>query len=120
MARRSLAFSPPPALPIAPGDLVPDPGGPGASAWSTIVHAGIVWTGAVWERADTASAATQHVHAQGVPADTWVVTHGLGKVPAVTIVDSAGDEVRGDIRHDSLTQTTLRFAYPFSGTAYFN
>ena len=61
-----------------------------------------------------------YVHDQAVSSDTWVVTHNMGKFPAVTVVDSAGTEVEGSITHDSTTQTTLSFSAPFAGKAHFN
>jgi hypothetical protein len=59
-------------------------------------------------------------HVQAVPSTTWIVEHNLNKFPAVTIVDSAGDEVEGHVRHDSLNQATLMFSATFSGEAFFN
>lgn len=52
------------------------------------------------------------------PAATWVITHALGFHPSVTIVDSGGTTVEGDITYDSLSQVTVRFTSAFSGTAY--
>lgn len=53
-------------------------------------------------------------------ATTVVVPHNLSKYPAITIIDSAGDEVVGDVRHDSSNQVTLNFSAPFSGTVTCN
>jgi hypothetical protein len=61
-----------------------------------------------------------YAHTQSVAASTWIVNHGLGKYPSVTVVDSAGDECLGDVRHNGLNQTTLTFSAAFSGAAYFN
>jgi hypothetical protein len=61
-----------------------------------------------------------YLHTQGAASATWVVTHGLGKRPSVTVIDSQGDEVEGDISHDSTTQATLTFSAPFAGVAFFN
>jgi hypothetical protein len=58
------------------------------------------------------------VYQQTTPAMTWVVTHNLGFYPNVHIEDSAGDDVEGDIQHDSVNQLTLTFGAAFSGTAY--
>ena len=108
-----------PALPIVNGATLPDPGNPGTPVWSTIGNEVMVWDGTQWLAQSTAPDA-HHVHTQGVPASTWVIEHNLGKVPAITVIDSAGDEVRGSIRHDSANQATLTFAVPFSGVAYCN
>lgn len=44
-----------------------------------------------------------------------VVTHNLNKQPAVTIIDTAGDECEGQVIHDSLDQCTVYFSSSFSG-----
>ena len=61
-----------------------------------------------------------YVHTQSTSADTWVITHNLGKYPSVTVFDSAGDEVIGDINYNSLNQITITFAGAFKGTATLN
>lgn len=43
------------------------------------------------------------------------VTHNLGKYPAVTVMDSAGDEVEGDVDFTSDNTLTVAFSAPFSG-----
>tara|TARA_R110000868_G_scaffold9795_3_gene48226 strand:+ start:1988 stop:2719 length:732 start_codon:yes stop_codon:yes gene_type:complete len=60
------------------------------------------------------------VYTQGVASDIWVVTHNLNKYCAVSVVDSAGTEVFGNVNYDSLNQVTLTFSAPFSGQAFFN
>ena len=44
-----------------------------------------------------------------------VVQHNLNKKPAVTIIDSAGDEVEADIKYPTVNQLTLHFSAAFSG-----
>tara|TARA_B110000285_G_C14952844_1_gene527697 strand:- start:33 stop:794 length:762 start_codon:yes stop_codon:yes gene_type:complete len=61
-----------------------------------------------------------YVHNQGTPAEVWTVTHNLGKNPSVTVVDSAGTVVIGQVDYNSINQTTLTFKATFSGKAYFN
>lgn len=48
------------------------------------------------------------------------VPHNLGKYPATTIIDSAGDEVEGDIVHNTINQLTVNFSAVFSGTIFCN
>ena len=60
------------------------------------------------------------VHTQGTPASQWVVTHGLGKKCAVTVIDSANEVVIGQITYNSVNQVTLDFDGSFSGKAFFN
>lgn len=61
-----------------------------------------------------------YVHSQPIPSATWVVVHGLGKFPSVTVVDSGKNVVVGDIKFDSINQCTLTFAGAFSGSAFVN
>lgn len=58
-----------------------------------------------------------YTHVQGSPSATWTVTHGLGRYASVTIIDSTGAEVEGEIQHDSVDACTLRFSSAFSGRA---
>lgn len=43
------------------------------------------------------------------------VNHNLGKYPAVIVIDSAGDEVVGEVYYINTTQLVVTFANPFSG-----
>ncbi|MDP2262684.1 MAG: hypothetical protein Q8K24_05945 [Hydrogenophaga sp.] len=61
-----------------------------------------------------------HTHTQAVAADEWVIEHGLGKCPAVTVVDSAGDQVEGDVEYIDLDNLRIVFSSAFSGRAYLN
>ena len=47
-------------------------------------------------------------------------THGLGKRPSVTVVDSAGTAVIGEIEYLDDNTVRLTFCAAFSGTAYCN
>lgn len=57
---------------------------------------------------------------QSVAANTWSITHNLGKYPSVTVVDSGGNVVIGDVAYDSVNALTCTFSAPFSGKAYLN
>ena len=59
-------------------------------------------------------------HIQGVASDTWVVAHGLNKYPSVTVQDSAGSIVIGEITYNNENTITLTFSGAFSGEAHFN
>ena len=61
-----------------------------------------------------------YVYPQDVPAASWVVTHNMNKYPSVSVVDSAGSGVVGEVLYDSLNQVTINFSAPFSGKAFFN
>jgi hypothetical protein len=65
------------------------------------------------------SAPQAYTHVQAVPSSEWIVVHNLGYRPGgVHVVNSAGDEVIGDIRHDSINQFAVIVASPFSGIVY--
>lgn len=57
---------------------------------------------------------------QTTATNTWVIVHNLGKYPSVTVIDSAGTEVVGDISYDSLNQITITFSGAFKGSATLN
>lgn len=48
------------------------------------------------------------------------VNHNLGKRPAVTVIDSAGDEVFGDVEHVGPNELTISFGSNFTGTVICN
>lgn len=60
------------------------------------------------------------VHAQRSASSEWIIRHNLGKYPSVTVVDSAGSVVYGDVVYDNDRQLTVRFTSAFSGKAYLN
>jgi len=55
-----------------------------------------------------------------VSSSSVTVTHNLGKKPAVTVIDSAGDEAIGDVNHVSNNSLTVVFNLPFTGTVNCN
>lgn len=61
-----------------------------------------------------------YVHTQSSPSTTWTITHNLNKYPSVTIIDSANDEVIGEVRFTSINQVVLTFSAAFSGKAFLN
>lgn len=60
----------------------------------------------------------RYVFNQPVVSSTWNITHSLGGRPSVTIVDSAGTTVIGEVVYNSDTSITVLFSAPFSGQAY--
>ncbi|HET9563407.1 MAG TPA: hypothetical protein VFP27_02615 [Mycobacterium sp.] len=57
-------------------------------------------------------------HIQSVPAAVWIVNHDLIYRPAVTVIDSAGSQVEGDVQYVGSQQLVLTFSGAFAGTAY--
>ena len=60
------------------------------------------------------------VFIKSTPDSVWDITHDLDKYPSVTIVDSAGSVVIGDITYTSKSTLTVTFSAAFSGKAYLN
>ena len=59
-------------------------------------------------------------HTQIQASKTWNIKHNLKKIPSVTIVDSGGNEVIGDVKHLSENELIITFSYEFSGSAILN
>lgn len=63
---------------------------------------------------------TTYTHNQLAAAKTWDINHNLGKFPSVSIVDSAGTVVIGDVTYVDSNNIQLSFTSDFSGVAYLN
>lgn len=50
----------------------------------------------------------------------WEVSHNLGKYPSVTIVDSAGTQLVGEVTYTDENNIVITFTAAFSGKAYLN
>lgn len=59
-----------------------------------------------------------YTHDQGVADTTWTIVHNLGRYPQVTVVDSAGTRIFGDIEYVNINQIVARFTATFGGKAY--
>lgn len=60
----------------------------------------------------------REIFTQPIASSTWNITHALGGRPSVTVVDSAGTVVIGEVVYNSDTSVTVLFSAPFSGYAY--
>ena len=67
--------------------------------------------------AGSGSANSTVVHDQSSANATWTMTHNLGRYPAIDIIDSAGNHVIGDIKHNSVNQAVATFDNAFAGKA---
>lgn len=63
---------------------------------------------------------TSYNHQQIAPSAIWTVIHNLGKYPSVTIADSGGNTVVGDVKHESLNKVVISFTAAFAGKAFLN
>lgn len=61
-----------------------------------------------------------YVFTQDTPAAVWEIAHTLNKYPSVTVVDSAGSAVVGEVTYLSKSEIRLSFEAPFSGKAFLN
>lgn len=50
-----------------------------------------------------------------INSDMITVTHNLGKYPAVSVINSANDEVEGDVEYININTLIVRFIGSFSG-----
>lgn len=80
--------------------------------------------GVIIENCSRSSSSVQdkntYIYSQITPSVVWRVEHGLGKFPSVTVVDSAGSEVIGDVGYVSENSIEIKFTSAFAGTAYLN
>jgi hypothetical protein len=67
--------------------------------------------------ADDIPSAQPFIHEQLAPSSLWVINHNLNKYPSVTVTDSAGNVVVGDVKHVSLNTTEISFSAAFAGKA---
>lgn len=59
-------------------------------------------------------------YTQSTPSQEWEIAHTLKKFPAVTVVDSAGSVVVGDITYIDDSNITITFQAAFAGKAFLN
>jgi hypothetical protein len=62
--------------------------------------------------------AVAYHHVQGTSSATWTINHYLGWQPNVTVQDSGGSVVEGEISYTSTNSLTVTFSGAFSGNAY--
>ena len=61
-----------------------------------------------------------YVFTQADVSDNWVITHNLNNYPSVTIVDTSGNEVEGDVTYVDKNTITIGFSSAFAGNVYLN
>lgn len=68
--------------------------------------------------ATTAGSTRRHVYTQASPSALWTINHSLGGRPSITVVDTAGTVVIGEVTYISNSQITVTFTAAFAGYAY--
>lgn len=60
---------------------------------------------------------SHYEHTQTVPSATWQVAHALGYRPNISVINTGGKVVYGDLQHDSNNLAVITFPSPIAGTA---
>ena len=61
-----------------------------------------------------------YVHDQAIPKSIWTINHPLNKKVSVTITDTAGTVVEGQVTINDGNKVVIEFNFPFSGEAILN
>jgi hypothetical protein len=62
----------------------------------------------------------KYTHSQSSASAQWVINHNLNKKPSIAVVDSAGNNVIGEITYTNNNSITVDFSGSFAGYAYLN
>ena len=57
------------------------------------------------------------LHEQTTPASSWLIAHGLGRLPTVTLIDEDGYSWSPDVRYVDDNTVMLFFPAPTTGKA---
>lgn len=118
-AVQTTVYKPAIGLPGPPGEGIPD----GGITGDVMVKASLTDYDTEWKSVSDLSeeviAEERYTHTQSAALSTWEVVHNLGRYPIVSVTDSSGSAVYGDVVHVSENETHLIFRVPFSGTAEF-
>ncbi len=61
-----------------------------------------------------------YVHNQTAASAVWTINHNLGKYCSVTVVDSGGNIIVGNVEYVGINKLLIRFSSAVSGKAYCN
>lgn len=61
-----------------------------------------------------------YTHVQAAPAATWLIAHGLGKYPSVTLVDSTGRQFLASVEYLDAQTVRVVCSAAQAGVAYCN
>lgn len=71
----------------------------------------------LWKNA-TLGAVSSYSHTQSASSDTWTIAHSLGFKPNVTVEDSGGSIIEGDVVYTDNNNLTITFTAASTGKAY--
>ena len=83
--------------------------------------AGKLWGpkgGSSWASDPMSLIPKRFTHTQSTTSSSWTISHTLDGFPSVTVVDSAGTVVVGEVSYNSTSSVTVSFESAFSGKAY--
>ena len=114
---------------VHPAEQVLEVHDPGVAGPPNILSVGSVTEGVEAQVTITGTAPSQvlnfvlpvggiYTHNQAVSSNYWVITHNLGFFPSVSVVDSGGNMVVGDVTYISENQISIAFSASFGGKAY--
>lgn len=69
-------------------------------------------------QAEDVIALVSYRHIQNASLASWTVVHNLGFYPNVTVFNSAGDQVEGNVVHNDNNSLTISFSTTMSGKAH--
>lgn len=72
------------------------------------------------EEKEKINAVKNHLHNQIASTSVWNIEHNLGKFPSVSVVDSAGSIIIGDVLYLDENNLRITFSVAFSGKAFLN
>lgn len=61
-----------------------------------------------------------YIYTQNVASTVWFIPHNMNKYPAVTVKDSEGNIVIGELDYTDVNNVKMTFSTAISGTAYLN
>lgn len=61
-----------------------------------------------------------YIYTQSVASIKWLIPHNMNKYPAVTVKDSEGNIVIGELEYTDVNNVKITFSSAIGGTAYLN
>jgi hypothetical protein len=90
----------------------------GSTSATTVVDINAATTGPQGPAGPAGVSGGNFAFTQASPASTWTISHGLGYRPNISVVDSAGSQVEGNVVWTDINNLTITFSGAFSGVAY--
>lgn len=73
-----------------------------------------------WQTDGGGTGGFHYEHNQEIAASVWNIAHGGGTYPSVTVVDTDGKTIEGDVQFIDNDNVQVAFSAAFSGRAYLN